>query len=368
MERIRELDGLRAIAVLMVIAWHYFGTPDGPQSSAWHLFYIGHFGVDLFFVLSGFLIATILLENRDSSNYFSAFYGRRALRILPAYYLVCAAVLVGWLSGHARGLFDGALPGWSYVLGVQNFWMAKLQTYGADALTATWSLAVEEQFYLLFPLIVWLLPQPMLEKLLWAVIFICPISRVILAFHGDQYAYYVLPQYRADVLCIGALIACWRVRGAKIDHRAAAAVFLIGLAGMVLAGFVGARDWDAAAWQHTVSAAFFGAVLFLVLAGKASRWLAPLRGRAARFFARTSYLAYLIHSLVAALVFALLHVQRTASTFSGIAVTALSFAVTFVICAMSYRFFERPLIVFGHSRFKYDAVEADVAAVAEQKS
>jgi peptidoglycan/LPS O-acetylase OafA/YrhL len=64
MKRIRELDGIRAIAALMVIAWHYIGVPDGPDFWLWRIFYLGHFGVDLFFVLSGFLITTILIENR----------------------------------------------------------------------------------------------------------------------------------------------------------------------------------------------------------------------------------------------------------------------------------------------------------------
>ncbi len=85
MKRIQELDGLRAIAALMVIAWHYIGIPDGPGFWLWRIFYPGHFGVDLFFVLSGFLITTILLENRESDTYFSSFYGRRALRIWPVY-------------------------------------------------------------------------------------------------------------------------------------------------------------------------------------------------------------------------------------------------------------------------------------------
>ena len=78
MEKIKEIDGLRAIAILLVVAWHYLGASDGPQSLPWRMFIFGRSGVDLFFVLSGYLITSILLNNRASPNYFSAFYGRRA--------------------------------------------------------------------------------------------------------------------------------------------------------------------------------------------------------------------------------------------------------------------------------------------------
>jgi peptidoglycan/LPS O-acetylase OafA/YrhL len=117
-----------------------------------------------FFCFVGILITTILLENRESNTYFSSFYGRRALRIWPVYYLMCATCLVGWLSGKSLALFEGVVPCWTYVLGVQNFWMAKLQDFGAFWLAGTWSLAIEEQFYLIFPLVVRLVPVNVLAK------------------------------------------------------------------------------------------------------------------------------------------------------------------------------------------------------------
>ena len=200
MKCIRELDGLRGVAALMVIAWHYIGIPDGPNFWLWRVFYLGHFGVDLFFVMSGFLITTILLENRDSGTYFSSFYGRRALRIWPVYYLMCVACFLGWLSGKSPTLFQGVVPGWTYIFGIQNFWMAKLQDYGAFWLAGTWSLAIEEQFYLVFPLIVRLVPTNVLPKILIAAIVVCPLGRLAASFTPDQFGYYVLPQFRADVL------------------------------------------------------------------------------------------------------------------------------------------------------------------------
>src|ERR1700739_4868121 len=175
MERVKELDGLRALAILLVVAWHYLGIGDGPASTPWRIFVAGRTGVDLFFVLSGYLITRILLANKASPNYFSAFYGRRSFRILPVYFILVAVYLVGRrLGGSAPILFGGPLPWWSYVIGFQNIWMAIEQTYGATWLAGTWSLAIEEQFYLVFPLVVYLAPPKTISWVLMALLVVCP--------------------------------------------------------------------------------------------------------------------------------------------------------------------------------------------------
>ena len=114
----------------------------------------------------------------------------------------------------------------------------------------------------------------------------------------------------------------------------------------------GWRTVHAAAWQHTVAAVFFGALLFRVLELEGSSSLKWLRGRVAAFFAKTSYSAYLIHHCVAYVLFAALGIERTVRTFSGIATTVAAFAATFGLCALSYRWFEKPLIELGHRRFR----------------
>ena len=207
MGRVKELDGLRAIAILSVVMWHYLGAGDGPSSTPWRIFIFGRTGVDLFFVLSGYLITSILLANRGSSNYFQAFYGRRSFRILPIYFGMVAIYLVGRQLSVARALFDGTLPWWSYLIGLQNFWMATEQTYGAYWLGGTWSLAIEEQFYLIFPLVIYFAPLRILPRLLVALLVLCPLGRMIAYGLGDRYGYYVLMPLRADILAMGALIA-----------------------------------------------------------------------------------------------------------------------------------------------------------------
>jgi peptidoglycan/LPS O-acetylase OafA/YrhL len=209
MGRVKELDGLRAIAIIAVVAWHYLGIGDGPASTPWRVFIVGRSGVDLFFVLSGYLITSILLANSGSGHYFKTFYGRRSLRILPIYFLMVTVYLAGQnIHGDAaRYLFSGSVPWWSYVIGLQNIWMAAEQTYGAYWFAGTWSLAIEEQFYLFFPLIVYWVPRRVLPWLLVALLVLCPIGRIMAYSLGDRFGYYVLMPLRADIMAIGSLIA-----------------------------------------------------------------------------------------------------------------------------------------------------------------
>ena len=115
---------MRALAILSVVAWHYLGIGDGPASTPWRIFEVGRSGVDLFFVLSGYLITGILLANANSLSFFSTFYSRRGFRILPIYAVMLVIYLIGrQLGGSAPILFGGPLPWWSYAIGLQNIWM-----------------------------------------------------------------------------------------------------------------------------------------------------------------------------------------------------------------------------------------------------
>ena len=120
----------------------------------------GWWGVDLFFVLSGFLITGILLDTKESPNYFGSFYARRALRIFPLYYLTLTTIVV--LAALTRGP-HGALPVAHdrifYFFYLNNWWILLRDTWHANIIGHFWSLAVEEQFYVLWPLCVWLLPK-----------------------------------------------------------------------------------------------------------------------------------------------------------------------------------------------------------------
>ncbi|RQH06527.1 acyltransferase family protein [Paraburkholderia dinghuensis] len=186
--RIVQLDGLRAFAVMAVFAQHALHAP------LW-------MGVDLFFVLSGFLITGILLERKArGQSYFSYFYARRVRRILPPYLLLLA------VSSMLFGL------GWThfwrwYAFFATNIGDAVGQS-GHDSLNILWSLAVEEQFYIVWPFIVLLLPETLLAIVAVALIAIAPVLRAIATPWFDSFwpIYYLTP-FRMDLLAAGALLA-----------------------------------------------------------------------------------------------------------------------------------------------------------------
>src|SRR5580704_14894457 len=191
--RIPELDGLRGIAIGMVIFFHVVTLaiaarptlPLGYILATTRLFWSG---VDLFFVLSGFLIGGILLDARDSPNYFKTFYVRRFCRILPLYFLFIGLVATAYqfvyrpIGAPLNGIFEGRLPWYWYFSFAQNLRMAKLNTTGAAIMSVTWSLAVEEQFYLVLPAIVRFVRRSALPYVFIAGIVIAPLVRLFIIF------------------------------------------------------------------------------------------------------------------------------------------------------------------------------------------
>jgi peptidoglycan/LPS O-acetylase OafA/YrhL len=149
--RILELDGLRGIAIGMVLVYHYFdltlqATPGTVLAQVITSGQLSWSGVDLFFVLSGFLIGGILLEARASTNYFQVLYTRRVFRIVPIYavLLLCFPVpLYGARLIDLTWLIKNPMPWYSYWTFTQNFWMAITGVLAAGALEVTWSLAIE---------------------------------------------------------------------------------------------------------------------------------------------------------------------------------------------------------------------------------
>jgi peptidoglycan/LPS O-acetylase OafA/YrhL len=202
--RVPQLDGVRGIAILVVMIHNLGAFTLTPFS---YVTTYGWMGVDLFFVLSGFLITGILLGTRNSEHYFRNFYVRRCLRIWPLYYTVLLFVFVVIpIVRHqfAAEIFQRASPWWSYFVFLQNFLVASPQ--GAfGALGVTWSLAVEELFYLVWPLVVRFLSSRQLEATALAVVIFSPVLRLFLSWHGVLI--YSNPFCRLDGLMLGALLA-----------------------------------------------------------------------------------------------------------------------------------------------------------------
>lgn len=215
--RIRTLDGLRGIAVILVILAHvnvYFGGPFATGPIAGPLAKVmgaGWVGVPLFFVLSGFLITGILLDERRSDTYLQSFYARRALRIMPLYFSYLVAVIGlmlvrsheprAWLYQHASDVLS--LFGFYYNLHVSLFTHTPLAYFHHF-----WTLCVEEHFYLLWPFMILLVPP---TRVAWLciggiVVALCLRIAVVLGGWWPMAAYYFTP-CTVDGLLAGSLVA-----------------------------------------------------------------------------------------------------------------------------------------------------------------
>lgn len=205
-QRVPQLDAVRALAVLLVIMSH--AADKYPTLHLQQPFINGWMGVDLFFVLSGFLITGILLDTRRSEGYFKNFYARRCLRIWPLYYsaLLFMFVIIPLVRpSEAAKIFEPrSSPWWAYPLFLQNF-LVPVPTNATGPLGVTWSLAIEEQFYLIWPWVVRYCSRDQLKRIAVAVICISPLLRLYLSLH--HFNIYTNFFCRLDGLMAGALLA-----------------------------------------------------------------------------------------------------------------------------------------------------------------
>lgn len=198
--KIPELDGIRGLAILLVLICHI--SLWEPFSRARSVLFHGTIGVDLFFVLSGFLITGILLDSKEQGGAIGRFYVRRMLRIWPVYF---GMLLVLFLL--LRRFLPGSAAAWRYVFFVQN-----LSTNQQDGplLHPFWSLAVEEQFYLVWPWVVFRLSQKKLVRLCGALFVSALLFRIAFSLFGvSEQIVYVNTLCRTDAIAIGSLLAIW---------------------------------------------------------------------------------------------------------------------------------------------------------------
>jgi len=309
---IGAIDGLRAMAILLVLLYHL--TPEHESSHGWRtlLFKIadmGWTGVDLFFVISGFLITSKLLVARGDAHPFRDFYLRRTLRIFPLYYATVLMVLVV-IPAMTAVPFASArqqLPYWFYYA---NFYSDPLPTEHVAPLGHFWSLSIEEQFYLVWPLVILRAPRPVAVAVCCALVVLPMPLRYWLATNGfDWTASYSWTPSRTEGLAIGAFLAIAAERG--LDRAAAVRTSLAALALSVPPlGFAAWRDrgqlviktlvTPEAIFARTVlpaaAAIAFGALLVLALQW---RFLGnALSVRPLRLIARYSYGLYVFHVLL----------------------------------------------------------------------
>jgi peptidoglycan/LPS O-acetylase OafA/YrhL len=324
MRRIPELDGLRGVAALVIVLFHWRFHVPALQTA-----------VDLFFVLSGYLITTILLATGGSRRALRAFYLRRALRILPIYYLTFPAFLA------IRGLFplpqrlDGLPYFLTYTQFIPAYWGGTTPPCAA-AFGHTWTLAIEEQFYLFWPLAVWAMGRTGL-LIATPVLLAMPTA---LRFAG-------LPPDLLLTRCDGLLLGAWLAavladRGRLARNRRAVALAFAAVA-VAAAVSLAVPSWvrfEACTRLARVNLIYASAVgLIVVHAGHPA--LRALRAPRLVGIGTMSYGLYLYHPFAFAFVGA---VEYRLGVHAHLATDLVKLAVTFAVAWLSWRFLERPLL------------------------
>jgi peptidoglycan/LPS O-acetylase OafA/YrhL len=303
--RVPALDGVRGLAIVLVLVSHFrLGTTPTVADRVYETVALaGNSGVDLFFVLSGFLITGILLDAKDAERgaYFKNFYARRALRILPLYYGVVASMALVWPLVHAPTaawrLFHQNQ--WWYWLHATNILFAKTETLGMPYRTSHfWSVAVEEQFYLVWPIVVWYSSRRRLLHICVGCAVLALVLRIALTPLDNFEWIYTLPVTRMDTLVAGAALAVLaRGPGGLTPYRGVATR----VGGLAVAVWGALYVWSslspsaAPVFRTLGYSAIVVTYACLVTLALTTSWGGPMSAPILRFFGKYSYGMYVFH-------------------------------------------------------------------------
>ena len=343
------LDGIRGVAILLVLFAHLL--PYSPNHSLANRLLngaagIGWSGVSLFFVLSGFLITGILYEARQRAHYFLNFYARRTLRIFPLYFLlvtvsiVVLPLLFGFTASRPvtdRWMYWCYISNWhdSFRRGALEGWVGQL-----------WSLAVEEHFYLLWPLVILLLSRVAAMRVCIVCILLANLFRVWFVLHGNLFAPYFFTFCRMDDLAIGSLLALTLKGAVDTSWLRTIAIRIV----MVVAPLVAVL----AVWKHGVIftptlllaglplvGLLFTSLLALAVMPGSAAWTALMSLSPLRTFGKYSYGLYMYHPAVGALMIHLSLLPKGIERRDDVFRTLLMISATFIVSFVSYHLFEQ---------------------------
>jgi peptidoglycan/LPS O-acetylase OafA/YrhL len=338
------LDSLRGIAILLVIFYHLFHFSG--------YFSFGWIGVDLFFVLSGFLITDILIKTEPSKNYLKNFYTRRALRIMPVYYFFLIVFFCGVFffvkhSTFGQYYLSNQLWFWTYL---QNWFFILNGVKQGNLLTHLWSLAVEEQFYLFWPLVVLTFRTRRIFYLIVFIIF-CAACVVRLEAFLEQpnhvYYYYFNTFSRIDCLMGGAFLSLLFFNNIKAD-KVFSIVFIAGLVFFLLVILLKLDRYNIyfATLGLTMIALFFTAVLYFFVTRQRGIIRSISRLKFLNRTGKISYGMYIFHFPLYYVIGRLMSELSSPLAHNRIIISVITLFLTYFLSYMSYHYYEKRFLNF----------------------
>jgi peptidoglycan/LPS O-acetylase OafA/YrhL len=363
LKRVAALDGLRGVAILSVLIWHYLVAqlqtqPGTLPAYAMRSLSFTWGGVDLFFALSGFLVGGVLLDSRDSEGALRRFLIRRGSRIIPIYlvsltvFFILSLTLRPTPGSGFEWLLDKPMPWWSYLLLIQNFTMAWAHEHGANWLGITWSLALEMQLYLLLGLLITRLPLSRLPAVLIGLALTAVVLRAALTFASPQagFAAYVLLPSRMDAPILGCLANLAIRRPVRASAGQAWLLWMLILALVVATALLCAIGQGIGTPGMNLAGHLFlsaaGALTIFLLSTGHGGWLERLlQWRPLTALGLVSYGVYVFHQPISGLMHQLVTASRPRIDDAvDAATTVAALAATLALAALSWRFFESPII------------------------
>lgn len=341
------LDGLRGLAILLVVVYHNFGFIN--------VFFFGWLGVDLFFVLSGFLITDILLNTVGKKGYLKNFYIRRALRIFPLYYL--CLILFLFVIPRFNPQFDvkyytdNQVWLWTYL---QNWLYIIKPNESTTGLHHLWSLAVEEQFYLVWPFMILIIRKPGYLIVFMVLLLVSFIFLRLWLWNNQitNLSYYNLYTFsRIDGICIGSLVALIRLINLNFLARYTTAIILFFAGCNFLFFFINKNASQTfpflAIVGYTTFAMIFGLLVNEAVSGKSKIVNSIFNFPILKFLGRISYGLYVYHWPLHVILYPLLFKQISTVSFitrTDVVCSAITLLIAITISWLSHKYFENIFI------------------------